>query len=980
MPGDNFFLRDEMLIAISFSVVYRDEDRVISGDFVLFGNNEVHNLGFHDTFDGVPFTRYEAGWLLQETNQTLKGHLAVASDMNAQRVVTLSGVTVQGVDVNFLDLFAMRVDESETFLGPVVFELVSSESPVTVDGRVQGWDLSAEGIVQTASNSSDGRVLVFTGTKNFIGEIFYGADFDVMGLVNGVDLGSVCPLLDYHHFHTDSAIFLGVARGEEVHLGKDRLILDPGFADSYWRSDQPALLPNAFSFGKVAAVDIETNSTVNQVNLKDFSASVLRTSCAGGSQEVAGSFSFASLNVSSLQSTFVQTETLDAWPASDLLNIMTSDETQFITGQMYFDTVLVLGTIDPFTTVGGLATSDFCRHGAPCSVEARKGFANLTVVGNHTVQNMSTVQGVDVSEAFQGAVTDTTCGLIPGRTTFSRGLNLTYLWASGLVDGVNMTARELLTLSENQVMQGSLSVVGGREDIALTVESLTSDDGHFNSMNLTDLWNTAVRLDRENVVSGQVYFQGGVTFQDLNLHRTLDGVLALIASPPDVSELALPYEYTYNISRINHHVLEGQANEFWGWRRVQEFQEPLVRMVPLIMDPFLQGRPSSNTTEYLALITSLGSTKIFKLLEDGRYEDTNMNLGGVCTKNAVGYTSHGEEFVVTGHVCLDVSSDGGTKVTSDKEVLIWNITAGGARWTSSVSTPGAADVQMVMLREKPCLIIVPARGNEVLVTCEHSPGHFQELQRLTTKFNPVKASVVEHTDPSGTTTTFLGVADQGDSHEHMGSFMLWRYDVEEDTFSLLQVINMDDVKWVEMTSHLSDLFLVVVSGAFRGDQQGQVHIYRMDWFDGDGTQALGHYGTVVQSGETDRLTALRAKPQFYFVQEVVVEEPVEARFYTLPTGELNLYVIKQDGIVVRFSQKGIHRFWKEGELHAPGKVTLDVWSSWVNGRIVQRLNAGGSSCQDVEKKNFPEEPAIVLEALFRGGVDSQGQPSCPANH
>lgn len=81
-------------------------------------------------------------------------------------------------------------------------ELVSSESPVKVDGRVQGWDLSAEGIVQTASNSSDGRVLVFTGSKNFIGEIFYGADFDVMGLVNGVDLGSVCPLLDYHHFHT----------------------------------------------------------------------------------------------------------------------------------------------------------------------------------------------------------------------------------------------------------------------------------------------------------------------------------------------------------------------------------------------------------------------------------------------------------------------------------------------------------------------------------------------------------------------------------------------------------------------------------------------------------------------------------------------------------------------------------------------------------------------------------------------------------
>lgn len=47
--------------------------------------------------------------------------------------------------------------------------------------------------------------------------------------------------------------------------------------------------------------------------------------------------------------------------------------------------------------------------------------------------------------------------------------------------------------------------------------------------------------------------------------------------------------------------------------------------------------------------------------------------------------------------------------------------------------------QMVMLRERPCLVIVHARGNEILVTCENSPGHFQELQRMTTTFNPVKA-------------------------------------------------------------------------------------------------------------------------------------------------------------------------------------------------------------------------------------------------
>lgn len=48
------------------------------------------------------------------------------------------------------------------------------------------------------------------------------------------------------------------------------------------------------------------NPQVNQVNLKDFDASVLRNYCAGGSQEVAGFFSFINLTVSSLQTTFVQ--------------------------------------------------------------------------------------------------------------------------------------------------------------------------------------------------------------------------------------------------------------------------------------------------------------------------------------------------------------------------------------------------------------------------------------------------------------------------------------------------------------------------------------------------------------------------------------------------------------------------------------------------------------------------------------------------
>lgn len=109
----------------------------------------------------------------------------------------------------------------------------------------------------------------------------------------------------------------------------------------------------------------------------------------------------------------------------------------------------------------------------------------------------------------------------------------------------------------------------------------------------------------------------------------------------------------------------GQANEFWGWRRVQEFQEPLVRMVPLIMDPLLQGRPSSNTTEYLALITSLGSTKIFKLLEDGHYEDTSKSM----KFKIVAFSLQLQKYPFSGQLCKLI---GPSCKSERKSIFIYN--------------------------------------------------------------------------------------------------------------------------------------------------------------------------------------------------------------------------------------------------------------------------------------------------------------------
>ncbi|KAG7167484.1 hypothetical protein Hamer_G012947, partial [Homarus americanus] len=108
------------------------------------------------------------------------------------------------------------------------------------------------------------------------------------------------------------------------------------------------------------------------------------------------------------------------------------------------------------------------------------------------------------------------------------------------------------------------------------------------------------------------------------------------------------------------------------------------------------------------------------------------------------------------------------------------------------------------------------------------------------------------------------------------------------------------------------------------------------------------------------------QPKFYLVQGLAVYQPKEARFSVLSSGELVLYIVNEQGFVSRFFQKGIHRFWEEGELHAHKRQTMEAWVMERNGRRVHRISVAGERCAGFENEQ-QDEPARVLEAIYRGG-------------
>ncbi|XP_069190176.1 uncharacterized protein [Procambarus clarkii] len=946
-------------------VVLLDQTATITGGLLLRGSVSLSFLTFLDTFDKVPAARYRDGWLLKSSNQTISGQMTLAS-MTSGHVMTSDGVEVQGVNLAHFKNITAMVDVSTLLTSPLTFTELVSMRWVSVSGRVQGWDLSEETIV----SGSSVKTLV-SSKKTFLASVTVAGSFWAVKGISGVDVQRLCQGEEFESLDIIGEVRLmgGVSAGE-AHLGHH---LMTGEAEqTYWLKDSKVVLRHSSTFLRLQVQHATVNTSVNRVDLGKLSAFVLRKTCRGW-QALSQGATLRALTSHTLVVSRVKTKIVNEQPADVLRGILTLRGGQVISGHFSLGSVHVMGNVATSGLVNRLYMAQFCQVRRPCMVRASKTFSqDLTISGNLIVSAGKTVQGVDLSEELKAVLKKGTCGHVPGLTTFTGGLAIAGLArVHGLVDDVKMTLKHLVTRSDPQTMTGQFIIHA--QGIAVIAGSIDASDGLFNKMNLTLLWTNAFREGLVTVVKSPVTFLSAVVMLNASYGTGHQSLNTSLLTSHDWSRIHQDFTSLYHLSVASQCTINNTVHELWGWRSVQRFAGTTKRIVPLRLD---WEKGMASCPRYLVVIPRSGDARILTYSPaDDHYHDRGIVLAGVCFRKVVGYSARGQDYVVSAHACYhhdahtnhDAAHDPahGNQSTSympqvserSQWVTVWRLGPRGARLLHQIPSPGAVDIQVVRLRNEICLVVVEAKGVDTVVVCEHRPNSFHLLQRLPSA-DPQKVSVVQQYDPSGRRGTFLVVAARGISPQHTSSFFVWRYDAEEAAFSLLQRVSFDNVEWVDLTTHEGDLYLAVVSKGFRGEKYGEVDIYRMDWHSEDGARSQSHHGAT-----SDKMEANAGDSSFLLQQRFVVKGPLEAHFVSIPAGNLYLHVISRDGRVSRFIKKGIHRFQMEGELHFPGKQTMEAWVCGARGRFTYRISLAGNLCSEQDETN--EEHAEVLEVNFR---------------
>ncbi|XP_042241120.1 uncharacterized protein LOC121878774 [Homarus americanus] len=465
--------------------------------------------------------------------QTLTG-VNVMRNMEASQV-TFTGNLIQGANLEHLIRSTAKIDEATT-LQQVSFEKLISKKEVMLSGTIQGWNLNEEAMT---SNRIMQKV---TGKKMFTSNVHFAGPFPVAQYVVvrnypeddpfPIDVGDLCNRVG------TPGTKLNLKRwtiGGDVDFGKNVTITGTlngedvaTLEDVFWLSDVPNEIAAVASFdsmnhGANVSLVLDVTGKINGHNLNTVWDQVLKKECR--EQIVHGEFTIDTLITDFLVTDTVTNPNDDAG-VMDLLNILLKDGDQEIKGRLNIVKVDSKGNILLDGTLNGLKIgTDFVQYGKTATITSRKTFMhNLIIQGDLVVVDEGTIQGVDVSELGRLAVriNDASVHTIPGVTTF-RGLVYTGLdfQVYGTVDGITINRDTILLKSDNQEMHGILVINPGVPGVVLETRTLIVLDNKFNDLDLDRLSNYTVRIDRPNVIYGEVTFEDVCYFQSLTLENNL---------------------------------------------------------------------------------------------------------------------------------------------------------------------------------------------------------------------------------------------------------------------------------------------------------------------------------------------------------------------------------------------------------------------------------------------------------------------------
>ncbi|MPC23495.1 hypothetical protein E2C01_016545 [Portunus trituberculatus] len=556
-------------------------DQQVSGrkvftEMVLLGHSSVSL-----TVSGHRLRDLEKNTLIQDLLVALQSMCgrSIMGEVRFEGRVDVVDAVLGGANVTHMFLFGLPLHTTSI---PATFVF---EGPVRIVGDTR------------VTNHLNGKRVdlyaLLAGTHTFTRQVTFTSDLVAEGhvhvatTVNGINLqelhrvlallSSTVTVTNLHDITLHSPSFRG---GLEVRRGGSVVVAGLDLQDVVMR-DTDAIITGlktmpAVQVATAAAghVEVLPGGRVDGVVLEDlFFANSLRKTAQGTQQIVGGSLGVVvAASVTGTQLGAFERSVVYRDTASERLGGSLRFNGQVTIQDLSFNVVLE-GTIN-----GLQVNSDFVVQGRQAVISGRKTFAHLTILGNLSMVEGGTVQGVDVSELSRLAARKTGQGqviVVPGLTTLQ---SLNYVGSNflveGRVDGVVLRRDTVLLRTVEQVMSGTLEVTAGDARLpAVVAPLLVVLDNRFNGVEFDRLQNMTVRMDRRVVIQNNVVFQGMCRFTSLAIRSQLvNGVhlreLAELINADYLLNLGNHLGAVLHAARSTREVMAVKGAEIWYYEEL----------------------------------------------------------------------------------------------------------------------------------------------------------------------------------------------------------------------------------------------------------------------------------------------------------------------------------------------------------------------------------------------------------------------------
>ncbi|XP_076061254.1 uncharacterized protein LOC143037034 [Oratosquilla oratoria] len=981
------------LWSLKESVVYIDGELAELDSLTIEGNVTIRNIQCSSAFDGVSCRAFKGDWLLNMTEQDLFASSVEGLDVEDLEVAP--GLTVGSI--NFLEFFdhCVKIDDNTTLPSPVHFENVMSLGSVDVAGTFDSLNLD-----EVALEYTPGGNIALGGRKTFANDFEFTGNFSVLGEVNGRDMRKVCSgkldklVIDGDAFFNDI----------KVNYVKTKNFIFPSESTShFWMRNKEAVVKFPVEFDGLVVKNTTVTGQFNSEDLENLHNTVIYRSCPDDQvpRVVTANWTVQNLQASELVTSDLQVDTVNGFRV-DVDDVMVTGRDQVITGNHEYEQLEVSGSVtsDRVQELDGTFV-DFdamCVDGRSCDVTAPKAFGTLVV------DNLfgGTVNGIEFSEFAQAVVRRSSGGTVQGTTYFNESLTAPSLSVLGSINGEVIKPDMYFDKVSDQVIRGQLTI--GRTQASDTVanfQDVMTEDLKYCGVNLNDLLHRTVNLLDPTVITGKVNFSSGVVFNNVT-YKFLE-TMKLVREQPDQAEVMEDgYEGLRSKALMMKSSLESQPTEFMGWLKTQTYFDNYYKIIPLkgtdtlvplknvpfnsisilsssstssshwdtFTPPALFSNPSVDgvvlpTVRYLALLPWQRNFEVLRFDEEKRrfFGVEGWHFEGNCSTGVAGYRHGTHNYVASINTCptpytVDNASvvlrPYGANQSMEELAFVSEMAFNSTpRVHAVIATESGSDLQVVMLRGRPCLIVSQYSSLGCFVVCHGDTNSYDlSVVQLISLPYVTKISIVEHEWKTGTKDLFILMASTPQTTDH-GTVHLLKYVVKDDWFYEIEVLREKKIVSVAGVSFQGEV-LVAVAKAFMYNHHGGIAIHKLD--------------------ENSRLK---------LVQILKEEYPWDVAFSPAPDGSLHLYVTNKMGAIMTYTKKGLGRFLKRREMHLEGAVSVVPFISYTDrgdGRPHpgHYLVAGGLPDRN-DLSSWSGVSSVLLEGKYKG-KNYEGRSPVPEIH